>query len=169
MLVGLMCAVCVHESFAKGPASMSSDQGGGVEAGDLVPWPWGTECPFPWNQVDGSWEVKGRFGARYDRHRLEFESAEDVAAGVKLLYINHYNQRNKLVGQGVGYSNKENKIIKAVMTDVTGVTSGYQIIVRSYAEVKGQSCRNGKLSVAVTFCPRRSKRCQDDQHYLLVK
>jgi hypothetical protein len=168
MLMVFMCTVCGHDAFAKETSSRLADKES--EESDLVPWPWGTECLFPWNKVEGEWSVKGSYGSRYDRHRMVFEAAEDVSAdGVKLLYIKHFNRGGKLVGEGTGYANPENKIIKAVMTDLTGVTTGYQVIVRSYARAQGASCRRGKLAVAATFCPRNSRRCLENPNYLLEK
>jgi hypothetical protein len=140
-----------------------------ISSDDLVPWPWGTECVFPWDKVDGEWKVKGKYGQQYDRDTLVFETAEDVKAGIKLLYIYHYNDHGQVIGQGTGFGDRDNKVIKAIMTNSNGRGFGYQIMVRTYSRIEGASCRMGKLSMAATFCPPRGKKCLENQNYLLMK
>lgn len=147
--------------------------GGNESMGDdLVPWPWGTECSFPWGDIEGAWHVRGHDKSTYGGHKLVLESAENVRAGVKLLYIYHYNEEGKAVGQGTGFGDKDNKLIKAIMTNSTGRGRGYEIIVRAYSKEMGPenlSCVNGKTALAVTFCPRNGKICLETSNYLLER
>lgn len=139
---------------------------------ELVPWPWGSECPFPWNTADGNWRVKGVTGSKYDRHNLLFQTAEDLNIGVKILNIYHYDQSGGLIGRGTGYSDAANKIIKASMMKAT-TGDNYQIYVRSYANGRARTCARAKKAVAATFCETQDilsgNKCLENQNYLLVK
>lgn len=140
-------------------------------AGDLVPWPWGTECVFPWNEIEGNWRVRGTSESIFNSHKLGFEIAEDVRGGVKLLYIKHMNERGEPIGHGTGYGDKDNKLIKAIMTIAGSPGLNYEIIVRAYSRDDTQTvqCVGGKMALAVTFCPRDGKRCLENSSYLLEK
>jgi hypothetical protein len=137
--------------------------------GDVIPWPWGKECPFLWDKVDGAWQVKGQYGQNYDRDTLVFETEEKVKEGLKILYIYHYELGGRLIGQGTGFSDSDNKIIKAIMTNVDGHGASYTILVHTFAPDQARSCRAGKLAMAVTFCSKYGSQCLKDQNYLLVK
>lgn len=164
MAMGLMITVSSASAEKLRPQPITGDE--------LVPWPWGSECPFPWSTADGNWRVKGVQGSKYDKHSLLFETAEDLEIGVKILNIYHYDKSGRLIGRGTGYSDASNKIIKASMIE-SPTGDNYQIYVRSYANGRTRTCARAKKAVAATFCEARDllrgNKCLENQNYLLVK
>ena len=155
-------------SFASGGAEALSPL-------DRWPWNWGSECPFPWKSVDGSWVVKSLVETGdYHGHRLEIDVEDDSKPDSKLLKITQYDESGSFVASGEGYTEGEDRVITAYMSPVRpGGISFYKVIVRSYD--KRVNSRAVRINVrrkrhrifAATFCSPRGRKCLEDSNYIL--
>jgi hypothetical protein len=144
--------------------------------GDGWPWPWGSECPFPWTDVGGKWVVKSIKGEKvYENHILVF-SAEEEDPGTKLLYVEQYNKNKTLVAVGQGISEGNGRIISAIMDPERRGKRAYKIMVRSYlTQYEATSilapggCTKQDTVLAVTFCAPNGKKCMETSNYKLEK
>lgn len=138
------------------------------EGGDGAPWPftWGKECPFPWDDIEGTWKVVGSKTGPNNGDKLVFTAEEDVANG-ELLFVEHYNSKGALIGRGTGYADTTNKVTKSVMTGQK-IEDRYKLLVRSYSALKSNICSNRQV-MAVTFCPIRGKKCMETSNYTLSR
>jgi hypothetical protein len=149
--------------------SVSAFAGGNeTKGGDLFPWPWGTECPFPWKEIEGTYTVHSVVkGLPFNGHIVTFrtqKSDEDV----RYLTVTQSDRRGYIYATGKAYSQKDQRIVKGVLkTEADG--SEYVVMVRSYTTKKEASCRNSDTVTAITFCPLRGRKCMTDSNYVLEK
>ena len=118
------------------------------EKDDLIPWPWGTECPFPWEKIEGQWFT------RHKDHpeRFTFEVKKTDEYGSRILEIRRYNEDEKLIGLGEAVSAKYEKIVYAQMVSVgTDEERRYLAIIRTYVEAQKRSCARGKQVTVITL------------------
>ena len=72
-------------------------------------WPWGSEMPFPWNGITGTWAAEHEGKTTY----FTFKKIR-MADGANQLQVKQYEAGScKLVASGVGY--EEDRIVKAVL------------------------------------------------------
>jgi hypothetical protein len=158
LIINILLAMAVLSVYA--PRGFAGD--------DLFPWPWGTECPFPWKDIDGLYIVDTNVDERpYDGHYIVFNvETEEDDGRIKYLDIRQYNRRGEQYARGRGYSQKDQRIVKGVLkTDASG--REYTVMVRSYVSNKRLSCKKGDLVTAITFCPLRGKKCLENANYTL--
>ncbi len=135
---------------------------------DLFPWPWGSECPFPWKEINGRYRVQAKGSGIYSRHYLVFEVSEGFSEGIKFIKIWQFDSEGALYAEGRGYSKNDQRVVRGLLAEVeTG--KEYSVIVRSYERDSKNTCLNGDLVTAVTFCPLRGKKCLEDSNYVLEK
>jgi hypothetical protein len=117
---------------------------------DLLPWPWGSECPFPWTRIEGDWVV--RSGERHDRFTFSVKGTWDN--GTRVLEVLRYDSRGRLIGTGEGVAPRGERIVRAAMSG-QGSEKGktYWALVRSYVEKRKMSCAKGKLVTVITLRP----------------
>ncbi len=137
---------------------------------DLFPWPWGTECPFPWQNISGTYVVRsaGQLTAPYARHYLDFKVRKNTDEGLEFLTIRQFNRNGALVADGRVYSSREQRIVKGILRPVNG-DAEYVVIVRTYMRENNTSCEPKDLVTAVTFCPLRGHRCLENASYTLER
>lgn len=147
-----------------------------AEPVDRFPWDWGTECPFPWSEVDGAYQVISMWTVKaHDGKMLR------LVSGMKshtqhYLRVYQYSRRGKLEAQGVAMATKQDRIITASMRPVESRGLPSRIMIRAYledfhSEVKGSSasCDQQRKVMTVTFCSNYSLNCTVDQNYVLLK
>jgi len=119
---------------------------------DLLPWPWGSECPFPWTQIEGDWV------ARKDHsERFTFIVKGTWENGTKVLEVRRFDSQERLIGIGEGVAPKGERIVRAAMTGV-GPDEGhtYWALVRTYVERinrRNRSCAKNKQVTVITLRP----------------
>lgn len=120
----------------------------GVSRDDLMPWPWGSECPFPWSNIEGVWVSIGNENPT----RFTFEVKGLWDSSTRLLEIRRYNSDDELVGIGEGTSQRREKIVRAAMIGI-GLSEGesYWAIIRTYNEEQSRSCARSKQITVVTL------------------
>lgn len=135
---------------------------------DLIPWPWGSECPFPWREIEGTFMVKKGKGGPYSGHVMEFTVIESPKDGVNYLEINEYDSKGKPYASGKGFTQKDKRLVRGLLTTADG-SRKYTVIVRSYVRSENAKCADSDLALVAAFCPLRGKKCLDDSNYELVK
>jgi hypothetical protein len=152
------------------PASIADGQGYiGIYGDDVFPWPWGSECPFPWAEIEGTYKIRGMGGrGPYSGHYVSFEAIESKVQNVKLLSIMQYDRRGQLYSKGQVYSSRDQRIVKGILRNIKN-NDEYTVIVRSYVKDRTSTCRDSALVTAVTFCPLRGRRCLNDANYTLER
>lgn len=134
---------------------------------DIWPWPWGTECPFNWTDIEGRWELVGESLKNY----FEFEVLSVTEEGSRYFEIRRYDENGVLFSIGNGYSNPGEKIVRAAMYQYKeGKERGevYWVIVRWYKKDKETSCRSKSQVTAITIRPQLDR--EDNQsHYVIHK
>ncbi len=131
---------------------------------DLLPWPWGSECPFPWTTIEGEWVVRSKDASQ---ERFLFEVTQTWDNGTKVLEVSRFDQTGSLIGVGKATAPRGERVIRAVMTGVGPNNKGipYWILVRTYVErleKRKKSCTRGKLVTVITI------RSRDGQEVHLI-
>jgi hypothetical protein len=111
---------------------------------DLLPWPWGTECPFPWKTIEGKWNSRTTVG----REKFEFNSQGSLSNGTRLLEVARYDFEGRLVGVGMGVARRGDRIVRAAMVGV-GEDDGsdYWAFIRTYSQKKTTCARKNQVTV----------------------
>ena len=142
---------------------------------DLFPWPWGTECPFPWSKIEGLYQVKAGKNSSYKGHVIELTVSSEEGDGSRELEIVQYDSSGDLHAEGVGYADEDGLIVKGYM-DRERDEKGYKVFVRTYISNttkqvtnRVKNCRDRKTVTAITFCPLRGKKCMETENYVLEK
>ena len=148
--------------------SVGVSAGSPCDKGDNFPWPWGSECPFPWQEIEGAYEVAdGPKDGRYLGHFVVFDEIQEDRQGLKFMRVTQYDSRGFMVGEGTGFSQKDKRVVRGILTPVQEGPR-YTVLVRSYAKRQGASCRRPEdLVTAITFCPLFGRRCMLDSNYVL--
>lgn len=141
---------------------------------DHLPWPWGTECPFPWDNIIGVWKTS-KPQVQNDETPLpvtpyfyEFKVNGETSTGSKIVEIIKYNDLGEIVGNGRGYSHPEQKIVRAVILAAPGVEmANHRVIVRAYRQNSTLSC--GSELVTVLTTRSMSGQRSTDIHFVLKK
>ncbi|OFZ15471.1 MAG: hypothetical protein A2Z20_12325 [Bdellovibrionales bacterium RBG_16_40_8] len=132
---------------------------------DLFPWPWGTECPFPWKEIEGQYTIQSDSPEIFSGNNLVFDVVKQGRDDLKFLKITQFDSRGILYASGDGYSQKDQRIVKGILR-VENSNYEYYIIVRSYVKDKRNNCDSGQLVTAVTFSPLHGKPCMDSSYVL---
>ena len=162
-LLTKLIAICLLSCF-----SMASF----AENGGSFPWKWGSECPFPWESIDGYWEVLDPDTALIEGY-LDFEVIGDLPNGSRFFEIRLYDASQSLVASGHGTSPMSNKIVRALLIETEfGRNRGYSTylaFVRAYDSNKNEKCLNDGLVRAVTFRSTNSCKVDPDEHLIMHK
>lgn len=88
-----------------------------INGGDIGPWPFGLEQPFPWRRIDGVWfaEMNGC------RHYFVFKTTTN-GRNVRRLKINQVDSVScKSVAEGLGVQEEDNEnVVSASMVSANG-------------------------------------------------
>lgn len=134
--------------------------------GDALPWPWGTECPFPWAMIEGEWNASAFESA----DRFTFRVLSVDRRGGRTFEIKRYNAENELIAQGKGVASKRKKIIRAFLSSVQEEKKkNYWALVRAYSEDVGFTCNTDQLAVVITLRTSRPKTCEPDTHFIVKR
>lgn len=160
------------KSSAEG-ASQETQAQPGPKGDDLFPWPWGTECPFPWQEINGTYVVHSAEPTPYRGHFMVFRVLKNKSANSNHLRVGHYDRRGWMLAEGYGYSENDQRIVRAVLKPVSARAGGESfVMVRSY--LKDQSvglaagCK-GEQVTAITFCTIKDSGCYQDSNHILEK
>lgn len=124
---------------------------------DIWPWPWGTECPFPWNDIEGLWRIKDKPDAGYFRFALTKTSHSEGF----LVKVEHLDANGDVTAVGSGFTSYSQKIVRAAMhSKIPGRTTSYWVIVRAYEMDKNVGCA-GSVQTVVTLRPIKSGKSWD--------
>lgn len=167
LMVIIFSALSVCAFAGNGDATPTGD--------DLFPWPWGTECPFPWHEIEGRYRVLAQKGQPYAGHLMTFRVINDTGLEAPYLMVTQYDRSSRIFATGRGRAQPEDtRIVRAAMSP-TRQHDRYSVVVRVYDGVKAHSiggssmCMQRDLVPAVTFCPYRGRRCMIDSNYILQK
>lgn len=132
------------------------------ENDDVWPWPWGTECPFNWEDFDGKW-------APEENKNLQSYVFELLSEGNGYRYFNikRYNEAGEMIARGTGYSAPHQKIVRAALWEENG--NGYWAIVRSYSKDQQKGCHESKSVTALTIRPFDRKALEADKHFVIQR
>lgn len=150
--------------------AISALAGGDIDpkGDDLFPWPWGTECPFPWKEIEGGYYVRSIPSGPYNGHLMYFEVKKNSNASIRYLNVTQYNRNGFVFARGKARAEKDQKIVTGVMrTEESG--REYIIMVRTYENSKTAACRANDMVTAITYCPMRGRKCMNDANYVLEK
>ncbi len=88
-------------------------------------WPWGSEMPFPWKGIKGTWLAESNGLSTYFTFRTVH-----TADGVNQLQVRQYDSKTcQLLATGAGY--EEDRVVKAVLLTPHGV---YELTVHVFRE-----------------------------------
>jgi len=122
---------------------------GFAHADDIIPWPWGTECPFPWSNIEGDWSVKT--DGNLLKHKFHFDIKGTWENGTRILNVIWYDASGTLMAKGEGLSSRGERIVRAAIGGATGDGNSYWAIVRAYHPKGKKSCSRTKLVTVITL------------------
>lgn len=138
--------------------------------GEPLPWPWGTECPFPWNNIEGLWKAQTpeKRNTPSVESYYEFRIINKWNSGTRVFEVKKYSETGILLGEGKGYAPQGQKIVRAIVLGVDGMDiPNHRVIVRAYREVSASAC--GENLVTVLTARPMSDNEDEEIHYILLK
>ncbi len=160
--IGLLCllAVIVSGRPALASSAWSSPIGGVVAHGAEVPFPFGTEIPFPWSSIEGMWEVRDREVDAYFSFQVQ-----DDGTGAKVLKVVHIDRLGRRVfGEGAGFTNPEQKIVRAVMR---AANFNYLIFVRVFRDAGSKASAHTTTVLTFRYFGEAGESDSREKHYVL--
>lgn len=132
---------------------------------EVLPWPWGSECPFPWTRIEGSWVANTSGGAQ----RFDFLIVGSLSNGTVQLMVKWYDSFGNMIGQGEGLAPKTERIVRAALAGMGAEESNsYWAFVRTYMAKKGKkTCAKNQQVTVLTLRPADGKG--DERHFILEK
>ncbi len=165
VLVALLVLSIVQSSFAKPPAKGRANPRSGIfgtmEPLGEVPFPFGDEVPFPWASIEGTYYAESKEYDAYFSFEVAYEGNEPY------LRVFHHESRNgKLFGEGGGFTQTDNRIVRAAMRSKSGLS--YMVFIRAFndVEVDGQRLREATVLTIRSFGTTQPRK---DWHFLLRK
>jgi hypothetical protein len=175
-LLGFILCIALGSSFAYaadihmsslGRHNSSTSAGGGGD--DLFPWPWGSECPFPWQEIQGRYVVRAqKAGGTYNGHFLDITVSDKEDSNLEFLSITEYDRNGVVYASGQGYAQATDRVVKGLLVNEAS-NREFTVMIRTYVREKSSVCSGANLVTAVTFCPLRGKKCQGETNYLLER
>ncbi len=100
------------------------EQDGNYFAGgdSFVPWPWGKEIAFPWNEMQGTWKVQTESLTVY----FSFKIVGTTNEIRQLQVTEHENRTCRVVASGSGY--ESNKVLRALLRSADSDTPSVFLI-----------------------------------------
>ena len=140
--------------------------------GDALPWPWGSECPFPWDEIEGMWKATSpdQMGRQFapSLGYYQFEVVSVWVSGTRVVEVTKYSPEGEIIGKGRGYAPEGQRILRAVILTSEGLNlPNHRVIVRSYNESATASCSSSLVTV-LTARPMSDDRTQET-HFILTK
>ncbi len=130
--------------------------------GGEIPWPLGTEAPFPWKSINETvWKVDIPDGESRSQILLRLKVIE-TSELLKQLQIEEIDGKtNRVVATGIGV--EEGFLVRAVMVENDGQL--YRLVMRYYDGLEGHK------GMGVTFLPFINNDCEENcgYHYLLSR
>jgi hypothetical protein len=128
----------------------------------VLPWPWGSECPFPWTKIEGEWTARGEGATDHFTFMLQGRQPD----GGHGLAISRYGKNGELIGIGRGVAPRGERIVRAAMVGI-GPEEGktYWAIVRTYTEKQKKSCARNKQVTVITL--KAAEGSDEEIHYVL--
>jgi len=172
MALGLVFSLSGHSSQAKPFDGLCKQSNGKSDiwpkGDDHFPWPWGSECVFPWSQIEGSYVVKSAVPSQYDGYYLVLEVLGQKDRNQNALVITQYDPWGRMYAVGKGVTLKNARLVEGVLNP-GNKGSDYRVIIRSYPEVKTSRCSKNNQITAVTFCAPDQIKCMETSNYILEK
>lgn len=139
--------------------------------GDHLPWPWGgTECPFPWEDIPGTWKVETKSGLH---HTFEFEITNVLSNGSRVFEVRRYNHDGEMVAKGRGLSPAGQRVVRAAVNSLLphegAYSSTYWVIVRSYVEEENVHFCTPESRITLVTTRPLAESCGPDSHYVIEK
>jgi len=153
-------------SFVLVTMSVIPAHGKGASADDLLPWPWGSECPFPWTRIEGDWIARSEDGGE----RFSLNVKRELDNGARVLEVRRYDALDNLIARGEGVSAKSQRVVRAAMVGV-GAYSGesYWALIRTYSETQKRTCSKNKQVTVITLRPANESTGDHDVHIIVDK
>lgn len=167
VFIAIFSLLLVAENGAHSYAPKTDLPSGG---GDHLPWPWGTECPFPWNNIEGVWKAQkpNKRNSTTVEGYYEFNIVSEWENGTHVFEVKKYSEDGGLIGEGRGYAPKDQKIVRAIVLSPEKMDlPNHRVIVRAYKEVATSAC--GKNLVTVLTARPMSNSKEEEIHYVLLK
>ena len=110
-----------------------------VDTMEVMPWPWATQCPFPWDTISGHWKVV----ADNVDMSFVFKVVNQSDVGELYLAVREYNNQGELVAKGFGVSSSGSFGVRAAMKYVNNDDQnmdklGYWLHISAFVE-KGEN------------------------------
>lgn len=113
---------------------------------DLLPWPWGGRCAFPWEEIQGVWAP----ASKISNERYLFRIRKNLHGMPKVLSFSHY-RGDELIGQGKARFKPYQQQIRVRVEGVgRELGSSYIMSIGNYAEQKYQNCAEGHRIMVIT-------------------
>lgn len=143
---------------------------------DRFPWDWGTECPFPWSEVNGIYQVRSMYSMNFSDGKYIRLVTGMQRWDANQLRVYQYSSDGKLEAYGVAAANPSQRILSVGMQRVGERHILSKLIIRAYLQdfqsgsaVSAQSCERNRKVMTVTFCPLNSVSCTVNQNYVLLR
>lgn len=150
-LLKLLCR-CHFQFFEIILLTILSLSSGAVNS-ELVPWPFGQECSFPWQNLSGVW--KSQDSSLPYLVRFEVKNFEE---GIREFQVMVYRSSGDLVGRGVGLIYRGDRVIRAQISGL-GLERDrkYWILLRTFAKNQKNTCENSQQMTLISFRSIESK------------
>lgn len=145
---------------------------------ERFPWDWGTECPFPWTEVDGYYRVESiDESKKMDGTYLKLESTDpESKEDNNILEVFQYDGMKVLQAVGLAVAKNSDRIITAYTRKVGEEKASSKIMIRTYVadtqvstKDSATTCLQQQKVVTATFCSLYGRKCKETQNYVLVK
>jgi hypothetical protein len=151
----------VEKTVAKKQANARNGIFGPLGGGE-VPFPFGSEVPFPWRSIEGTYFASSDDYEAYFSLEVMYEDNEPA------LKVKHYeNREGRLFGEGGGFAQSDNRIVRAAMHGRNGLN--YMVFLRSFGriEIDGRTIDHAMVLTIRSFGPRVPN--SREWHFLLRK
>jgi len=147
---------------------VASAQCSGIDEKETFPWPWSTQCPFPWESIEGKWMATTKTG---NEVYYDFRVISQTQDGEHYLIVTEYNEEMKILARGVGYSRRgELGVLAAMHWYAEDQHGGFWLQVSSFVDEQKATplaCVRKNLKTAVKMTP--FGQIQDNEAPLIIE
>lgn len=148
---------------------------GKIAGDDPVPWPYSTQCPLHWQEMEGLWHVVDVLSLR---DSFLFKIVRQDQSDLPTIEIKQYDGQMNLIASGSSQILSGKNFLRFSMLnshdDSPRLTDSYTVFVSNYLpnEVSPYSCEEGPVLTILTIQDYPDKDCQKPPsltHYIIKK
>jgi hypothetical protein len=128
-----------------------------------IPFPVGSEVPFPWDVFEGEWSTK-----LPDGHLYRFRILDISQSGVRRVWVEKMpGDGTRVLARGSATMRREQRVLHARIQGEDSIR--HQIRLAAYNDVNESGCANREIVMSITDIDKKGQKIQEKAYFMEKK